>query len=221
MSSPARVSPAERRVLDHLKRVGRSQVRSLARSLQVTPMAVRHHLAVLEKAGLVRATRQRRGVGRPRHLYTLTATAEAFFPRQYGELARSLLRHVAALDGDAKLVRLFERMKDEAVARYAPRMAGKSLRARVAETARILTETGYMGEWKPLGPRRFQLTERNCAVAGVAQQCPHACESELALLRTLLRAPVERQEHLLSGDTCCRYLIEPAARGHTARKARR
>lgn len=221
MDAPARVSPAERRVLDHLKRAGRARVQAIARTLRVTPMAVRHHLAVLERAGLVQTTRQRRGVGRPAHLYSLTARAEAFFPRQYGELANNLLRHLAALDGEAKVARLFQRMKNEAVARYAPSLAGKSLRARVAAVARLLTEAGYMADWKQVGPRTFQLTERNCAISCVAQECRYACESELALLQRLLGAGVERQEHMLAGEPCCRYRIQPAPVSRPARKQKR
>lgn len=218
MDAPARVSPAEHRVLDHLKRAGRARAQAIARTLRVTPMAVRHHLAVLERAGLVQTTRQRRGVGRPVHLYSLTATAEAFFPKRYGDFARNLLRHLAAVDGEAKVARLFQRMKNEAVAGYAPRLAGKSLRARVAAVARLLTEAGYMADWKQVGPRTFQLTERNCAISCVAQECRYACESELALLQALLGAGVERQEHMLAGDPCCSYRIQPAPLSPSVKK---
>ena len=220
MNLPARITPAERRVLDYLKRAGRCGVKAMARSLQVTPMAVRHHLAVLEKAGVVKTTFQHRGVGRPVHFYSLSAAAEAFFPKEYGELASNLIRSIAELDGEAKLAQIFERMKDDAVARYASRMVGKTLRGRVAEMAKIMTEAGYMADWQQLDAGTFQITEHNCAISCVAQQCPHACKCELAMLQELLPAAVSRQEHMVAGDPCCRYLIQalPRHRSWQSRK---
>lgn len=212
MNGPAPISPAERRVLAYLKRVGRCEVKAIARSLRVTAVAVRHHLVVLEKAGLVKTTLERRGVGRPHYVYSLSASADAFFPKEYETLASNLIHSITELDGETKLVRIFEHTKEAAVARYSPRMAGKPLRRRVAEMAKIMTEAGYMAEWEQLDQRRFQITEHNCAIARVAQQCQHACVCELAMFRELLQATVSRQEHIVAGDRCCRYIIQAQQR---------
>jgi len=208
MKYPVLISPAERRVLAYLKLVGRCEVKAIARSLQVTAMAVRHHLAVLEKAGLVKTTLERRGVGRPHYVYSLSASADAFFPKEYGTLASDLIRSIAELDGETKLARIFEHITEAAVARYSSRVAGKPLRRRVAEMAKIMTEAGYMAKWEQLDHRTFQITEHNCAIARVAQQCQHACVCELAMFRQLLQATVSRQEHIVAGDPCCRYIVQ-------------
>ncbi|MFQ5695019.1 MAG: helix-turn-helix transcriptional regulator [Terriglobia bacterium] len=220
MNKPALVSAAEGRVLACLKRIGRGEVKAIARSLRVTAMAVRHHLAVLEKAGLVKTTLERRGVGRPRHVYSLSASADAFFPNEYEALASNLIRSIAELDGEAKLARLFKHMKEAALARCSPRMAGKPLRRRVAEMARIMTESGYMAKWKQLDHRTFQITEHNCAIACVAQQCQHPCECELAMFQELLQATVSRQHHIVAGDPCCRYLVQSQQMGKLAKGRR-
>ncbi len=208
MNESALISAAERRVLAYLKRVGRCEVKAIARSLRVTTMAVRHHLVVLEKSGLVKTNLERRGVGRPHYVYSLSASADAFFPKEYEKLANSLIRAIAELDGETKLARIFKHMKEAAVSRYSPRMAGKPLRRRVAEMAKIMTQTGYMTEWKQLDHRTFQIVEHNCAVACVAQQCQHACMCELSMFRELLQATVSRQEHIVAGDHCCRYIVQ-------------
>jgi len=226
MNEPALISAAERRVLAYLKLVGRCEVKAIAHSLQVTAMAVRHHLAVLQKAGLVQTTLERRGVGRPHYVCSLSASANAFFPKEYGTLASSLIRAIAELDGESKLARIFEHMKEAAIARHSSRMAGKPLRRRVAEMAKIMTEAGYMAEWEQLDYRTFQITEHNCAIACVAQQCQHACVCELSMFRDLLRAAVSREEHIVAGDPCCRYIVQSRkARGpakeHTALLARK
>ena len=218
MNEPALISPAERRVLAYLKVSGRCEVKAIARSLQVTAMAVRHHLAVLEKAGLVKTTPERRGVGRPRYVYSLSASADAFFPKEYGMLASNLIRSIAELDGETKLVRIFEHMKEAAVARYCSRMAGKPLRRRVAEMAKIMTGAGYMAEWEQLDHRTFQITEHNCAIACVAQQCQHACVCELSMFRELLQATVSRQEHIVAGNPSCRYIVQSQQAGKPAKE---
>src|ERR1700680_3704255 len=206
MNEPALISPAEQRVLAYLKLVGRCEVKAIARSLRVTAMAVRHHLAVLEKADLVETTLERRGVGRPHYVYSLSASADALFPKEYGALASHLINSITELDGKTKLARIFEHMKDAAVAQHSPRVAGKRLRQRVAEMAKIMTEAGYMAEWEQLDHRTFQITEHNCAITCVAQQCQHACVCELAMFGELLQAAVSRQEHIVAGDPCCRYI---------------
>ena len=208
MDKPGLVSAAERRVLTCLKLVGRCEVKAIARSLRVTTMAVRYHLAVLENAGLVETTLERRGVGRPHCVYSLTASADAFFPKEYGALARHLINSITELDGKTKLARIFEHMRDVAVAQHSPRVAGKRLRQRVAEMAKIMTEAGYMAEWEQLDHRTFQITEHNCAIACVAQQYQHACVCELAMFGELLQATVSRQEHIVVGDPCCRYIVQ-------------
>ena len=78
-------------------------------------------------------------------------------------------------------------------------MAGKRFEERLAEMAKIQSESGYMAEWKQLDHGTFQITEHNCAIARVAQQCQHACVCELAMFRELLQATVSRQEHIVAG----------------------
>jgi predicted ArsR family transcriptional regulator len=181
-------------------------------------MAVRYHLAVLENAGLVETTLERRGVGRPHCVYSLTASADAFFPKEYGALASHLINSITELDGKTKLARIFEHMRDVAVAQHSPRVAGKRLRQRVAEMAQIMTEAGYMAEWEQLDHRTFQITEHNCAIACVAQQYQHACVCELAMFGELLQATVSRQEHIVVGDPCCRYIVQAQQTRKESRK---
>ena len=74
-------------------------------------MAVRHHLAVLDKAGLVSTTLERGRAGRPTYLYSPTESADSYFPNEYAEFAPRLLQAVVELDGEAKLEFIFSRIK--------------------------------------------------------------------------------------------------------------
>ncbi len=81
-----RITPAQLLVLEYLKRHEAAGTMEIASALSVTRMAVRHHLQVLEKAGLVTSTLQRGGGGRPPFLYSPTGSAQQFFPTNTGHL---------------------------------------------------------------------------------------------------------------------------------------
>ena len=208
MRDSSSLSPAQMSVLEHLKRVGASSAKRIASSLSVTPMGVRHHLVVLEKAGLVTTTVQRRRTGRPSFLYSPTESAERFFPDEYAEFANRILRTIIYLNGEKRLVPIFGQMAKRAVAQHASRMARKGLRERTAEMAKIQSESGYMAEWQQLTRNSFQLTEHHCAISEIARNCPHACDCELKVIQDLLGATVTRKEHIANGDLFCRYVIQ-------------
>lgn len=75
-----------------LLRVGSRTVNELAEALELTDNAVRAHLAGLERDGLVEQEGVRRGIGKPAHVFRLTAEAESLFPKAYAFLAGELVR---------------------------------------------------------------------------------------------------------------------------------
>src|SRR3990170_2095514 len=83
-------------------------VPELCQALKVTPMALRRHLAVLERDGLVQTDLKRQPLGRPAYVYFLTGRAEAFFPKNYAPLVLELLSDLVVLDGEEKLDLLFQ-----------------------------------------------------------------------------------------------------------------
>src|SRR5690606_23963581 len=72
-----------RKVLSTLKKSDGLTADQLAALLGITAMAVRKHLAALEQENLVETTVERRPVGRPAHVYRLSAAADEFFPKHY------------------------------------------------------------------------------------------------------------------------------------------
>ena len=170
-------------------------------------MAVRHHLALLDKAGLVSTTLERGRAGRPTYLYSPTESAESYFPNEYGEFAARLLRAVVELDGEPKLEFVFSRVKSAEINRHRSRMVGKSLRGKVAEVASIQDEAGYMSEWREVGDNAFQIVERNCAIWQVARNCLQACDCESSVMEALLGVPVTLKETITNGGTTCCFEI--------------
>lgn len=191
---------------------GRVAIRDISRALGITPMAVRRHVRWLHQAGLVQIEKARGARGRPAHLCLLTDLGDALFPKAYDRFSADLIRGVALLDGDAKVEQLFEARKNQLLQKYKGRMTGKHGAARVQEAVLILCEEGYMAECCPLNPGTYRITEHNCAIAHIARDYPQVCHSELCFLAQVLGAEVERESHVLRGDSECSYLVQFPAR---------
>jgi DeoR family transcriptional regulator, suf operon transcriptional repressor len=211
--------PATRRaLLIALRKRGEARAEELAEQLEVTVSAVRQHLQGLTAADLVMHREERAGPGRPRHVYRLAPTAEALFPRSYGELTVELLDYIG--DEDPELIaRAFERRRRARVERTRERLSGLNFDARVAEVARVLDEDGYLAEVERLdaegaedGTGGWRILEHNCAILAVAQRYGHACGAEIAFLREVLPdADVTRVSHILTGAHACTYEVRPRA----------
>src|SRR5512146_3041078 len=82
------------RIVDLLRREPRT-AEALARAIGLTPNAIRGHLALLERDGMIQSDGMRRGVGKPAHIYRLTPAAEAQFSKAYAPVLRGLLDELA------------------------------------------------------------------------------------------------------------------------------
>ncbi len=200
------VSEARRDVLYAVRRRGEAKVDDVAEALGITITGARAHLTALVEHGLVSAHQEpATGRGRPRYLYRVTPAADDLFPKAYGELTNELL---GFLDNPVVEELLFDRRRDERIARAAERMEGRPLDERVAILADILDADGYMATWERLDDGSFVIAERNCAIAAVAAEHPGACRSEIDFIRAVLPdGHVERTSHMVAGDLRCAYSV--------------
>src|SRR3972149_3398739 len=81
-------------IMRTLRGRGRCTVTDLAEASGVTPVSVRHHLANLQAEGLVHAEEVRHGVGRPRHVFSLSDNGLDHFPSRYFHLSQRLLTEI-------------------------------------------------------------------------------------------------------------------------------
>ncbi len=180
----------------------------LSQELELTEMAIRRHMYVLEKEGSVSIVSVRQAMGRPLHVYELTAEADELFPKKYHLLALDLLDELADDPETAVLIeRMFEGRKKKLLERYEPRMTDKSLEQRISELASIQNAGGYMVDVESLSDGSYMLYEYNCPIAQVAGKYQQACKCELSLFKALLDVPVERTECLAKGGGKCSYRI--------------
>jgi predicted ArsR family transcriptional regulator len=209
-------SPAER-FLMLLKKRGPQTANELGCATGVCGEAARQQLQRLAGDGLVSATAEPRGVGRPTQVWSLTPAGNAKFPDGHAQLTAQLIAAVRAEFGDDALDRLIDRRAQEAKATYAKAVGGATtLGDRVARLAAARTAEGYMAEVvsDDSGSGGYTLVENHCPICVAASACQSFCRAELETFREVLgpNVRVERTAHIVHGDRRCVYRITPASR---------
>ena len=204
-------------ILHDLRRNGPTSPDALSRRVGASRTGVLQQLRALEVAGLVSRQTVRHGVGRPRHVFDVTPTAQGLFPASYDRLATDMLAAMAAVGGDALVAKVFDARRLALHERVAGRLAARlpadaPLADRVRELAVVQDEQGYLchATIEPDGAT-FRLSEHNCAIYQVALAHPSACRAEEELFREVLQADVVRESHIAAGDRCCSYRITEKA----------
>jgi predicted ArsR family transcriptional regulator len=225
--------PAPSALLQALKRAAPLTIRDLAARLGITYEAVRQQIAELLRAGWVVATgaagpgavprstaagapragasaRPRAPAARPgpaSQAYRLSAAAEHLFPKHYDELSAELVRHVIESFGGAGVVEILRRMTDARVLRWAPLLAGLTLRGKLEALSSLYEDKdAYMQlEWRPEGPA---LIEHNCPFFSVAQQHPAICSVSVNTLERLLGYKVVREQRFQAGHGRCVFRVK-------------
>jgi predicted ArsR family transcriptional regulator len=199
----------------HLRQAGPSSPDALATAVQASRTGVLQQLHALEAAGLVSHAAEKHGVGRPRHVYDVTADAQGLFPTDYGGFASGLVKAIEAVGGDDLVEQVFAARRRQIGDRIRRRMGDQldddaSLEDRVRTLAALQDEAGYLAESVIDADGSIRLREHNCAIDKIARRTTAPCDAELALFRELLGPGVTRESHIASGDRCCSYLVEPS-----------
>jgi len=205
-------------ILTSIKRSGGSTVDELAQALDLAPMTVRQHLAVLQRDDLVRAEPVRRATGRPHYVYRLTQRGDDTFPKRYDRLAEALLREVSRLQADEiedlapdeKASLILHRVADRLVDAHALNVRGRALEEQVAAVAEMLHADGGFAEWEKT-ESGYVISDYNCLFGRASLQDGHGCEWHSYLLSRMLGPgvrfePPESRDPPMAG---CRYVIEP------------
>jgi predicted ArsR family transcriptional regulator len=214
--------PVADRLLVLLKTRGPQTAAALGAASGTTGEAARQQLVRLAADGLVVATSEARGVGRPVRLWDLTAAGNARFPDGHAELTAHLIQSIRTELGDEVLDRLIGLKAAESKAAYAAALQdAASLQEKVERLAEARTREGYMAEsWRE--GDGFLLVENHCPICVAAATCQGFCQAEIETFREVLGpgAAVERDEHIVAGDRRCAYRVTPGAGKRRARGRR-
>jgi len=212
MPSPGSPSALRREILVALRRGGPASPDQLAAEIGASRTGVLQQLRALEATGFVTHQTVRHGVGRPRHLYDVTAEAQELFPTNYDGLAAGLLAAIGAVGGEALVEQVFMARRQQIGDRVRRELddrvgADAPLMDRVRALAELQDEQGYLADAVLQPDGSIRLREHNCAILEVARGQRAACDAELALFREVLGADVVRETHIASGDRCCSYRV--------------
>jgi predicted ArsR family transcriptional regulator len=184
-------------------------VAEVSEQLGLSTVAVRRHLQVLERDGLVDAQTVRRdGPGRPSARYALTARARQLFPDRSAELANELFDYLEEAHGRTALTGFLRWRQARHGARYAAHLASADAPEERAQVlARLLSEDGFAAEVTPIeapdGATVLELRQQHCAIAEIAAEHPEVCAYEAALFKQVLGAGVSRKSTIAGGANAC------------------
>lgn len=198
------LNSSHQRLLEALKRLGSATTPTLAERVRLNVETVRHHLRRLDELGLVeRAGTRTTGPGRPEVLHTLTAEAEALFPRREGEVLRALAEHLKQTGNEQLLESFFESYIDERRPAALARVAPLEGRERLEEVARILSELGFMAEADTGDSGELHLC--HCPLRELVGATRIPCRAEMGFVAELLGTSPSRRSYIPAGDAACSY----------------
>ncbi len=206
----ALLGPTRAAIVDHLRSADGATVGELAGHLDISEVATRRHLAVLEDDGLVAAEVVRRARGRPAARYRLTDAAGRLLPQRYDELAGELFTFLEEEHGREGLRAFLRWRMWRETERLGEAVTAEDLHERLDQLADALSRAGFDASVTSAG-HSFTLVQGHCAIEDVARDHPEVCAYEAASFSRVLghEVSVSRRETLAGGAPACVCTIEP------------
>ena len=195
------------RILQTLLTHPASTISDLALAVDINTISVRHHLTNLQAEGLIQASEERHGVGRPRLVYSLTDSGIERFPTRYLNLTNRLLEELKSTMPQKEINQIFERMARSMAADQVDKLKNMNIEQKLDFIQKNLGEEGFMIEWQKVGDE-YQITETACPFYHVGQAHPEVCVMDQTLISTMLSIPTEKINCVLNGDVHCTYVIK-------------
>ena len=196
------------KIVSELRRRGSASATDLARSLGLSPNAVRQQLMVLERDALVAETSVRRGPTKPTYEFSLTHDAEKLFPQAYDKMLTAVLRELRAQFGAVGVKRVFDGLSQRAVERARLAVTASDPEQRVAQLTEMLRKSGVVAEYS-LIEGGFELHEHNCPYSSAAKEHPEVCRVIHDVMDETLGGQHSQTESLAHGGKECRFELRP------------
>jgi len=197
-------------ILRTLRARTRCTVNDLAEASGVSPVSVRHHLANLQAEGLVRSEEVRHGVGRPRHVFSLSDSGLEQFPSRYYHLTARLLSEIKEQMPEGQVGNLFSGVAHSMALSYADELQGLPLAQRLDRLVELLDREGFDADLEHDGDQVL-IRELSCPYFRIGRLHPEVCLIDQSFIATALSLPVERVTCLLDGDVHCTFAVNLAA----------
>jgi len=190
----------------------RSTIKSLADSVNINAISVRHHLASLQAENLVSFEEERHGVGRPRLVYSLTEKGTEVFPSNYLQLADRLLDQLHETLSSEEVKALFVNMAHKQVQGLRPEFEKlTSSEEKIEYLVKVLSEGGHSTTWAKQEDGSYLIKIANCPYIHISKAHPVICNYDRELFNEILDMEVEKVSSICFGDHSCSYRVEEKA----------
>lgn len=183
-----------------------SSIKNLAEAVGINGISIRHHLSNLEAEGLVSATEERHGVGRPRLIYSLTDKGIEKFPTRYLRLSQHLIESLKKRLSDHEMIDIFQEIGKTIAGSYKTNLESLNTKERIKLVKTILTQEGYIVKWKEQKDH-FCLAALSCPYYKIGLSHEEVCAMDHTLISEFFSTPVTIQSSILDGDKHCAFHI--------------
>lgn len=195
------------RILQTLLNNPQSTINELAEAVSINAISVRHHLTNLQVEGLVEASEERHGVGRPRLVYSLTDNGAEKFPTRYLNLTNLLLTQLKSRLPKKEIDKLLSQIGMNLAAELPGKLRNLSIEEKLDHMQSELTKQGYSLEWKKEG-EDYVINEISCPFYHIGQAHPEVCMIDQNMISSLLSLPIDRVNCVLTGDHYCSFIVK-------------
>lgn len=196
------------KIMDYLKKEVAMTVYDLTQRLNITDMAVRKHLSILEKDQFIQSKEVKQPMGRPLHIYSISEKGEKLFPKNYEGITVDFLNDVKDIHGEETINSLFSRREQRLTQEYSNRITSKLPSEKMKEIVHLQNEKGYMADGTQLDDHTFELVEYNCPIWAIAKDYKMACKCETSMLKNVLDTDdINRVSCKSDGDAHCKFII--------------
>jgi len=202
--------PTRQHIIEFLKEKEEATVEELAAKVDMTPMAVRYHLNVLQAGNLITtpAVRHQSGPGRPQQVYHLTEAADELFPEDYYSLTNYLLDELNTQLGKKKLADIFSSIARRLAAEAPARKESQTFENRLDDVVVFLTKKGFVLDWEFSGDE-YKINTHSCPYRQVVKDHRMICSLDQYVIGTMLGTAPVRVTCLAHGDEHCTYEVSP------------
>jgi predicted ArsR family transcriptional regulator len=192
-----------RSLLLQLMRRGPTTVEEMAAATELTPNAVRFHLASMETAGEVETAGVRRheGAGKPAFQYVHTHATEMAFSKAYSTVLEACIQELRESVPKEELVPFLRRVGERLGTAHGS--AKGSLAQRVGKGSELLNG---LGGCTVVSKENGSFTIKGqgcCPLGAVVADEPCVCEAVESLLANVIGAHVEQRCHHGERPSCC------------------
>lgn len=208
------------KLINLLKKETKMTVNQMAQALEITEMAVRKHLNILERDSFIHISEMKQPVGRPVQVFSLTPQADVLFPKNYDNLTVDFLNDLQEIQGDEIIDQLFENRSKRLASKYSSYLKHSFSNEEMVETLKdIQIEKGYMADVIKIDDNQFELIEHNCPIYEVSKKFRQACNCETNMFKEVLNTNnVQRTSCKVDGDNHCHFLINFNEDGSTVER---